>query len=149
MTHHVHATIEHLLKLSDEELGKMFDMNGAEARKQLEERAAKGELLIGSEHCVGFDPVKGCPGHEEKKIKMQPGKIYYVNYGGMEIVGRYKDTDVCNHLWYDYLKNWSGFESYYYNNNLYTVKHGITEIREATMTEKQALLRKSLEYNTI
>jgi flagellar biosynthesis/type III secretory pathway protein FliH len=63
-THHIHATIKKLLKLSNQQLADMFNMDGQEARKDLLERQAKGELLVGSENCEGFDPIKGCPGHE-------------------------------------------------------------------------------------
>ncbi len=149
MTHHVHATIASLLQRSDDDLAGFFEMSGSEVRKQLEERAAKGELLIGSKGCKGFDPIKGCPGHEHKKVIMEPGKIYYISFGGTEIVGRYKGDDVCNYFFYDYLHQWAGRENYHHGKGTYTVKHGIEEIREATQTEKQALLRKSIEYNTI
>lgn len=82
-------------------------------------------------------------------IEMKPGKIYYVSYGGTEIVGRYKGQEVCNYLWYDYLHQWAGFESFRYGDNLYSVTSGVEEIREATQTEKQALLRYSIQHNTI
>jgi hypothetical protein len=149
-THHVHASIEACLRCSDDELSEMFSMDGQEARKSLLERQANGELLIGSGDCEGFDPKKGCPGHEENKVKMEVGKIYFLSFGGTEIVGRYKgDDDFCHHLFYDYLHQWAGFETYRYGDSVYTVRTGITEIREATQTEKQALLRKSIEHNTI
>lgn len=82
-------------------------------------------------------------------IEMQPGKIYYLSYGGTEIVGRYKGENTCSYLFYDYLHQWAGFETFRFNEQLYCVKSGIIEIREATQTEKQALLRKSIEFNTI
>lgn len=56
--------IETALTFDDQELGEMFEGSGSEIRKELEERKAKGEIKIGSEGCEGFDPVKGCPGHE-------------------------------------------------------------------------------------
>lgn len=66
-THHVHTSIASLLNRTDDELSSMFNMDGQEARKELLERQANGELLVGSENCEGFDPIKGCPGHEENK----------------------------------------------------------------------------------
>lgn len=42
-THHVHATIAYLLKRSDDDLAVILEMDGAVARKQLEERAARGD----------------------------------------------------------------------------------------------------------
>jgi hypothetical protein len=47
-------------------------MDGQEARKDLLQRQAEGELLVGSENCEGFDPRRGCPGHEVKQEKKYP-----------------------------------------------------------------------------
>jgi len=80
---------------------------------------------------------------------MKPGKIYFLSYGGTEVVGRYKRDDTCNYFFYDYLHQWAGFENFHHGDSLYCVKSGISEIREATQTEKQALLRKSIEHNSI
>lgn len=63
-THHVQASIDSLLKLSDAELSNLFNMSGAEVRKELKDRKVKGHLYVGSENCEGFDPIKGRPGHE-------------------------------------------------------------------------------------
>ncbi len=38
-------------------------MDPAEIRADLKERLGRGEKLIPSEGCDGFDPVNGCPGH--------------------------------------------------------------------------------------
>jgi len=87
---------------------------------------------------------------KELKFQMEVGKIYFIRFGGSEIVGRYKgDDDFCHHLFYDYLHQWAGFETYRHGPGAYTVRSGIDEIREATQTEKQALLRHSIEHNTI
>lgn len=86
---------------------------------------------------------------KDNVIEMQPGKIYYLSYGGTEIVGRYKGDDVCNYFFYDYLHQWAGFETFRHGDSLYCVKSGLVEIREATQTEKQALIRKSIECNSI
>lgn len=61
--HHIVIDIRGLLNESNYRLGKMFDKHGANVRKELKARLAKGEKLIGPEGCEGFDPVKGCPGH--------------------------------------------------------------------------------------
>lgn len=82
-----------------------------------------------------------------EKFKMNPGKIYFLKFGSTEVVGRYKSSDVTQHYFYDCLHQWSGFESF--REDTYTVKHGIDEIREATQTEKQSLLRQSIANNTI
>ena len=80
---------------------------------------------------------------------MEQGKIYFISYGGTEIVGRYKCDEGSNYLFYDYLHQWAGFETFRYCEGLYSVKSGVIEIREATQTEKWALLKKSIEHNTI
>lgn len=67
MTYHVQMSIEGALGLSDRQLSKMFDRNGKSIRKELKERYAKGERLLGAEGCEGFDPVTGCPGHNDEK----------------------------------------------------------------------------------
>lgn len=60
---HLSTNIDYLLNQSNKWLSNIFEGDGAEIRQELEERKSKGELLIGSEGCEGFDPVKGCPGH--------------------------------------------------------------------------------------
>lgn len=74
MTHHVQASIEGLLDLTNAQLSKMFDRHGPTIRKELKDRLAKGEKLIGSENCEGFDPVTGCPGHEDATPSHKPAK---------------------------------------------------------------------------
>jgi len=66
MIRHISITINRVLEFSDEELSELFEGNGSEIRTELLERKAKGELKIGSENCEGFDPINGCPGHENK-----------------------------------------------------------------------------------
>lgn len=65
MIHHVKTSIKGLLRLPDEELGYILDVDGKAVRIELEDRLANGELYIPAAGCVGFDPVKGCPGHEK------------------------------------------------------------------------------------
>lgn len=57
--------IETALSLDDQQLGDMFCADPDKLRQHFEERKANGEILIGAEGCEGFDPVKGCPGHEQ------------------------------------------------------------------------------------
>lgn len=68
-TYHVHASISGLLTKTDKQLGKLFNKEGREARKELAERYKKGELYLGSENCEGFDPRKGCPGHRHDDVE--------------------------------------------------------------------------------
>jgi len=60
---HLNTRIAYLLEQSNEWLSDIFTGDGAEIRKELEQRSTSGELLIGSAGCEGFDPVNGCPGH--------------------------------------------------------------------------------------
>lgn len=80
---------------------------------------------------------------------MEPGKIYFLSYGGTEIVGRYKGSDVCNHYFVDLLHYWAGYESYRHGGNDFCVKSGLKQIRTATQAEKWSLLRFSVEHNMI
>lgn len=64
---HLTTNISGILKQPDSVLGKLFDMDGREAREELEKLKAQGHIYIGSDTCEGFDPVTGCPGHEVKE----------------------------------------------------------------------------------
>jgi hypothetical protein len=68
MTHHLQTKIETLLAWTDSELQEVFGGFGPDIRKELEDRKEKGEVLIGSVDCDGFDPITGCPGHEVKEV---------------------------------------------------------------------------------
>jgi hypothetical protein len=81
--------------------------------------------------------------------EMEQGKIYFISYGGTEIVGRFRDSDTCNHNFYDYLHYWNGYERFQHSGNEYCVKSGIQEIRRASKPEKQALIRFEIEHETI
>lgn len=65
MKHHVVTKIETLLSFDDGYLGHIFDGVGPELRKELEERRDSGDIFIGSAGCDGFDPITGCPGHDD------------------------------------------------------------------------------------
>ena len=69
MTHHLQTKIETLLSWTDAELQEVFGGFGPDIRKELEEKKEKGEVLIGSVNCEGFDPVTGCPGHADKEVQ--------------------------------------------------------------------------------
>ena len=84
-----------------------------------------------------------------KEEEIEQGKIYYLDYGSnTQIVGRYKDSDACNHNFYDLLHYWNGHESFKQNNE-YCVKSGIENLRRATKAEKHSLIRYELEYDCI
>lgn len=63
---HMKASIEGLLNQTNVKLGRLTGMNGKAARQELQRRAALGHKYIPCGDCEGFDPMKGCPGHEEK-----------------------------------------------------------------------------------
>jgi hypothetical protein len=59
--YHLTTNIAGLMKnCTDRKLGLLFDMNGKQARKQLQEKLDNGEKLLGSDNCKYFDPIKGC-----------------------------------------------------------------------------------------
>lgn len=80
------------------------------------------------------------------QFKMEPGKIYYLSFGGTEVVGRFKGEDTVHYYFYDCLHNWSGYETF--RIDTYTVKN-TDGMRIATDTEKQSLLRQSIANKTI
>lgn len=79
--------------------------------------------------------------------EMVQGKIYYISFGGTELIGRYRRSDTCNRWFEAYLHYWAGFEAFH--KGPYCVKSGIEEIRRATQAEKMALLRFEIEHQTI
>lgn len=60
-TYHLTTNITGLMNnYSDKKLGELFDMDGKEARKELQELLDKGDRLLPSENCTHFDPQEGC-----------------------------------------------------------------------------------------
>lgn len=64
---HLRSNIEGLLKFDDEFIGKLLQMDGAEARIELLELQKEGHLYIGSDTCDNFDPMVGCRCDEKEK----------------------------------------------------------------------------------
>ncbi len=59
--YHLTTNIEGLMRnFNDKKLGNLFDMDGKEARKELQALLDKGDKLLPSENCKHFDPIKGC-----------------------------------------------------------------------------------------
>lgn len=59
--YHLVTNIQGLLRnYNDERLGKFFDMDGQEARKELQSLLDQGDVYIGSDTCTHFDPKLGC-----------------------------------------------------------------------------------------
>lgn len=82
-------------------------------------------------------------------MTLEQGKIYFLDFGGnTQIVGRYKESDACNHFFYDYLHYWNGSEKFV-SRMPYCVKHGIETIRRASKPEKHYLVNKESEHETI
>jgi hypothetical protein len=85
------------------------------------------------------------------KIEMEQGKIYFISFGSStQLIVRYKDNDACNYNFYDHIHYWNSFENFHKRTGQnHCVKHGIKEIREATLAEKHALLKFEIEFNCI
>lgn len=73
MIRHMCTSIEGLLSYSKtHRIGGLIQREDGtyyshkEAVKALKERLAKGEKLLPSTGCVGFDPLTGCPGHPDE-----------------------------------------------------------------------------------
>jgi hypothetical protein len=125
---HIFCSIETLLKKPDDILMNMFDRNPSVLREELKEKLAKGEKYIGSEGCIGFDPVNGiCPGHEslEEIAKSYHDRDILAGYTcegqickccGMETVTTVsiehdsrdfsKDLSICNKCYTDIYTLW-------------------------------------------
>lgn len=88
-----------------------------------------------------------------KKMELHhliPGKIYFISFGAStNLVGRFKDMDTCNLLFFDLIHYWNSFETFHKDkSNAWCVKSG-AEIREASLPEKHALIKFELENNCI
>lgn len=81
-------------------------------------------------------------------IKMEAGKIYFLDYGGIKIVGRYLKDETTQYIFYDLLHYWNGYESFR-QNKPYCVHTGIENIRPASDAEKMNLVRFEIEHNCI
>lgn len=85
---------------------------------------------------------------KDELLEMEDGKIYFISYGGTTLIARYKSDDVCDHLIYDYLHYWAGYENFYFN-ACRICKSGIQEIRRASDAEKHLLVRHEIEKGCI
>ena len=84
-----------------------------------------------------------------EEIPLEQGKIYHVSYGGnTQVLGRFKESEFMDHIFYDLLHYWNGYESFRKDNQR-CVKSGIEEIRPATQAEKMSLIRFEIEHNCI
>jgi len=80
--------------------------------------------------------------------ELRQGKIYFISYGGVEILGRFDAKNTTDLAFYDYLHYWNGYEKFYKNART-IVRSGIIEIRPATVPEKMALIRFEIENDCI
>lgn len=84
-----------------------------------------------------------------KTEELEQGKIYYLDYGSnTQIIGRYKNSDVCEHFFYDLLHYWNGFETFR-KGNQYCVKSGIENIRRASKAEIHNLIKHEIENDCL
>ena len=59
--YHLTTNIAGLMRnCNDKQLGRLFDMNGKKARKELQDLLDKGDILLPSDNCKHFDPKDGC-----------------------------------------------------------------------------------------
>lgn len=86
-----------------------------------------------------------------KPTDLIPGKIYFISFSiNTQLVGRFKELETCNIIFFDYLHYWNSYESFRSSPlDAWCVKSGIEELREATLVEKHALIKFELENNCI
>ncbi|MCK5019171.1 MAG: DUF550 domain-containing protein [Candidatus Peribacteraceae bacterium] len=70
-------------------------------------------------------------------LELKKGKVYRVDFSGVQLIARYEKSDTCNHFFSSQLHYWRSYEKY--TNNTYCVKAGIILISEASMCEKRCL----------
>ena len=80
-------------------------------------------------------------------IDMTNGKIYYISFSGTELIARYKESTVTDHMFFSHMHYWNGFEWYFTGG--YCVRSGIKEIREASQAEKHNLFRHEVEKGDV
>jgi hypothetical protein len=84
-----------------------------------------------------------------KTEELEQGKIYYLDYGNnTQIIGRYKNSDVCEHFFYDLLHYWNGYENFR-KGNQYCVKSGIENLRRASKAEIYNLVKFEIENDCL
>lgn len=80
----------------------------------------------------------------EEKITLEHNRVYFIDYGGTQIVGRFKDQETCQYNFYSLLHYWNGYETFRYNKQ-YCVTSGITNIRRASKSEIHTLIKNEIE----
>ncbi len=70
---HIKTSIEGLLNMSDSKIGRLLEMTGKDARKELLSRQSIGHMYIPSDSCIYFDPKTGCECANTKKPPMLNG----------------------------------------------------------------------------
>jgi len=85
-----------------------------------------------------------------KKLKMEQGKIYFLEYGGnTQVLGRFKDNATTQYNFYDLLHYWNGFENFQKGEGCYCIHSGITNLRRATKPEIHTLVRHEIENDCL
>ena len=79
--------------------------------------------------------------------EMQQGKMYYIAFSGVELVVRYKESTVTEHMFFSHLHYWNGRETYHSNG--FCIHSGIEQIRQATQAEKHNLFRHEIEKGDV
>jgi len=84
---------------------------------------------------------------DNEKKELSEGKIYHIDYGNSEVVGRYKNTENDRHNFYDLLHYWDGHEVFRANNDCKIA--GIKNMRRASKSEIHNLLRYEINNDCI
>lgn len=123
-THHVSASIDSLLELSNEELEKMFEGTGEGLRNQFEGLKKMGHKRIPSVGCEGFDHVMGCPGHEELSISQNASAEEFLKLEGWseDISGMFRYNGLLSIL--KRFSEWQASQSQLHNISLEGAKIG-------------------------
>jgi hypothetical protein len=77
---------------------------------------------------------------------LKPNKIYYLDYGTAQLVGRYSHTEAEHHVFINFLYYSNGREVYQPEAQQMSQK-GIKEFRLASKPEMHALFRNEIEQS--
>ena len=80
--------------------------------------------------------------------EMVVGKIYFIDYGQTQIIGRFLKNTTTEFVFFDLLHYWNGYESFRYGNQR-CIHSGIESMRDASHFEKMNLVRFELRYECI
>ena len=82
-----------------------------------------------------------------KTSDLKQGKIYFIQYSGTSLIARFNKIDGTKIKYFSHLHYWAGYERYFSGG--YSLTSGITEMREASDSEKHNLFKNEIANNDV